>query len=400
MLVDAFGDRGDLKKDWGYAALIEYDGRRILFDTGNDSEIFKFNVETLGIDLANLDAVVVSHRHGDHTDGLRYLLGINPGVTVYVVADEYFGGPTPPVFFERPVDSLPARMRYFDGQVPGSIPHGSPWKHARLHRVSGAHEIFPGFRVVANISAGKTFTETPELSLTIDTPTGQVLLVGCSHPGIEKILDSVRAPHRPVRLIVGGLHWLTLPDAEVERLARDLTEKWKVRSVAPGHCTGEVGFSVLSRAFGAGYVYAGLGSAIELGASVVSDPKLAAAEQLIGAFYAFDRRRLAEALAFAPASVRDQGAVRGLLRGRTDAAVRSGIERAALSQLTELGGRRRADPSSTPEAGLVRLYSNVSHTARPFVQHFGFRAVSESVVISAGFRLGNTRTEKSLAPVE
>jgi 7,8-dihydropterin-6-yl-methyl-4-(beta-D-ribofuranosyl)aminobenzene 5'-phosphate synthase len=221
VLVDAFGDRSDLKKDWGYSALVEYSGRRILFDTGND-------------------------------------------VVIYVPDDEYFGGPTSRRFFEKLVDTLPPSMRYFDGRVPDTLPHGSPWKHAKLHRVSTVLEIFPGIRVVRNISAGDNFTETPELSLVIDAPGGQILLVGCAHPGIEQILESVHGRTHSVRLVMGGLHWLTLPDAEVERRANDLVHKWGVHSVAPGHCTGEVGFSVLSRVFGDRYLYAGLGRAIDL----------------------------------------------------------------------------------------------------------------------------------------
>jgi hypothetical protein len=58
--------------------------------------LFRHNVETLGIDLRNLDFVVISHRHGDHTDGMRYLLSINPDVTIYVPNDEYFEDPTCP----------------------------------------------------------------------------------------------------------------------------------------------------------------------------------------------------------------------------------------------------------------------------------------------------------------
>jgi 7,8-dihydropterin-6-yl-methyl-4-(beta-D-ribofuranosyl)aminobenzene 5'-phosphate synthase len=263
VLVDAFSDRPELKKDWGYAALVEYAGQRILFDTGNDSELFRYNVEQMGIDLTRLDAVVISHRHGDHTDGLKYLLSINPAVIIYVANDEYFGGDTPPGFFEKSVDTLPPRMRYFDGSVPGSLPHGSPWKHANLHRVSDALEILPGIRVVRNLSTGERFTETPELSLVIDTPTGQVLLVGCSHPGIEQILQSVSGAGS-IRLVMGGLHWLTLSDSEVERLASALVNQWDVQSIAPGHCTGEMGFSVLSQLFGDRYIYAGLGNTIDL----------------------------------------------------------------------------------------------------------------------------------------
>jgi len=67
VLYDAFGKTSTMKKDWGFSALIEYGGKRILFDTGNNAEIFAHNVEAKGIDLKQLDFAVVSHRHGDHT---------------------------------------------------------------------------------------------------------------------------------------------------------------------------------------------------------------------------------------------------------------------------------------------------------------------------------------------
>lgn len=262
ILVDAFGERPDLHMDWGYAALVEYGGLRILFDTGNDSELFRHNVEALGVDLRRLDFVVISHRHGDHTDGLRYLLELNPGVKVYAPNDEYFGGPTPQAFFRGGVDSLPSHMRYFDGRVPAVVPHGSPWRHANVERITGERELAPGVRVVANISRGASFQETPELSLSLATADGQILLVGCSHPGIETILESVASRSVPVHTLVGGLHWLLTPEPEVDRLAHALRDEWNVQSVAPGHCTGEPGFVALRRVFGSRYRYAGLGTAL------------------------------------------------------------------------------------------------------------------------------------------
>jgi 7,8-dihydropterin-6-yl-methyl-4-(beta-D-ribofuranosyl)aminobenzene 5'-phosphate synthase len=264
ILADAFGRPSDLRKDWGFAALVEHNGLRILFDTGNNSDLFRHNVDTLQVDLRRLDFVVISHRHGDHTDGLRYLLSINPKVEVYVASDEYWGGPTPTAFFRPSVDTLPAHMRYFDGSIPASIPHGSPWKHAVVQRVDKVLQITPGVTLVSNISRGPAFTETPEVSLVLDTPEGRLLVVGCSHPGIEQILESIEARRRPVRLIVGGLHWVTSLDQEIERLVTALHEDWKVVSVAPGHCTGEPGFAALQRAFGKRYVYAGVGTVIEV----------------------------------------------------------------------------------------------------------------------------------------
>jgi 7,8-dihydropterin-6-yl-methyl-4-(beta-D-ribofuranosyl)aminobenzene 5'-phosphate synthase len=80
VLYDAFGKTSTMTKDWGFAALVEYGGKRILFDTGNNAEIFAHNVEAKGIDLRQLDFAIVSHRHGDHTSGLNHLLKVNPGL--------------------------------------------------------------------------------------------------------------------------------------------------------------------------------------------------------------------------------------------------------------------------------------------------------------------------------
>jgi 7,8-dihydropterin-6-yl-methyl-4-(beta-D-ribofuranosyl)aminobenzene 5'-phosphate synthase len=264
ILVDAFGLPSDLRPDWGYSALVEHDGKRILFDAGNNAGNFAHNTDVLGVNLTDLDFVVISHRHGDHTDGLHHLLRLNPNVKIYAANDEYFGGPTPAAFFRRPDASLPDHMRYFGGDVPEVVPHGIPWRGANIQRVDGVLEIAPGITLVSNISRTGAFSETPELSLAIQTPEGQVLLVGCSHPGIEQILSSVAAKQIPVRLLIGGLHLVTIPEPEIQRLVTALRDEWQLAGVAPGHCTGELAFAVLQRAFGRRYRYAGIGTVIAL----------------------------------------------------------------------------------------------------------------------------------------
>jgi 7,8-dihydropterin-6-yl-methyl-4-(beta-D-ribofuranosyl)aminobenzene 5'-phosphate synthase len=263
IVVDAFSADSSLHQDWGFSALVEYNGKRILFDTGNDSEGFAQNARRLGIDLTDLDAVVISHRHGDHTDGLHHLRRVNPSVPIYAPNDEYFGGPTPRAFF-RSVPSLPSEMRYFGGAVPDVVPHGSPWRDLNVIQVDSTREIAPGIRLVSNISPTKQFGETPELTLVIETSKGQVVLVGCSHPGIERIIESVAQDGLDVELLVGGLHLVTTAPAEIEQLAVALRDEWRVRTIAPGHCTGELAFAALSRVFGRKYRYAGVGSVIDL----------------------------------------------------------------------------------------------------------------------------------------
>ena len=69
VLYDAFGKDG-ATKDWGYAAFVEVNGQRILFDTGDDAAILARNVKAKGVDLTKLDFVVLSHRHSDHVSGM------------------------------------------------------------------------------------------------------------------------------------------------------------------------------------------------------------------------------------------------------------------------------------------------------------------------------------------
>ena len=97
VLYDAFGKDASMKKDWGFSALVEVAGKRILFDTGNDRDTFAANVKAKGVDLTNLDFVVVSHRHGDHMAGLSYVLSVNPNVKIYAPKEGFgiFGSSLP-----------------------------------------------------------------------------------------------------------------------------------------------------------------------------------------------------------------------------------------------------------------------------------------------------------------
>jgi 7,8-dihydropterin-6-yl-methyl-4-(beta-D-ribofuranosyl)aminobenzene 5'-phosphate synthase len=103
--------------------------------------------------------------------------------------------------------------------------------------------------------------------LAIDTPDGLVLVVGCSHPGIDKILEAAGAIDRHVHVVLGGLHLVTADDATIAKAVASLHDTWKADYVAPGHCTGEPGFAALRTAFGDRYLYAGLGSRLQLGAT-------------------------------------------------------------------------------------------------------------------------------------
>jgi 7,8-dihydropterin-6-yl-methyl-4-(beta-D-ribofuranosyl)aminobenzene 5'-phosphate synthase len=266
ILYDAFGESKELTKDWGFSALVEHNGMRILFDTGNNAANFQHNVKALGVDVTKLDFVVISHRHADHATGLRYVLSVNPNVKVYVPADggNGFGGASFPKTFLRADESLPAKMRYYGGTEPEHFTWGKLYDEGNFVLVNDTTEVEPGVFLVRTVSQKTGTLELPELTLAIKRPDGLLLVDGCSHSGIEAILAATSAVDSRTEIVFGGLHLVTAPLAEIDALVENLKTKWKVQKIAPGHCTGEPAFARLRKAYGNNYLYAGLGTTVAL----------------------------------------------------------------------------------------------------------------------------------------
>ena len=266
ILYDAFGKSSALTMDFGFAALVEYGGKRILFDTGNNAGIFEHNVKALGVDLQNLDFVVMSHRHGDHMGGLAYLLKVNPTVKIYAPKERcgVYGDEQPSSTWYRKDGSVPPEQRYYGGDPPEIIHMGTAWPGANFQLIDKNTEIAPNVHLIALVSDKPGTMELRELSLAIRTPDGLMLLVGCSHPGVEHILQEATTIDPHIRILFGGLHQIQSPDPEVERVAKVLHDQYRLGRVAPGHCTGEPMFAALRKTFGDRYIYAGLGTVIDI----------------------------------------------------------------------------------------------------------------------------------------
>ena len=270
VLYDAFGKPSAMKKDWGFSVFIEYGGKRILFDTGDNADIFAYNVKVKGIDLTDLDFVVVSHRHGDHVAGLNHLLKVNKQVKIYTPKENFgiFGAQLPGSFYRRD-ESLPAEMRYYDGNPPTTMSFGTPWPESNFARVAQTMEVLPGFHLILLKGPWGVDLDVMEISLAIETPNGIVLVVGCSHPTIEKIVATAsQTLNKPIHLVVGGTHLLPAKDDAIREVARSLRDRWQVAWIAPVHCTGEPAFAILSETFGNRYLYAGLGTTLMIGSRV------------------------------------------------------------------------------------------------------------------------------------
>ena len=268
ILYDAFGKPSAMQRDWGYAALIEYGGKRILFDSGNNPDVLAQNAKAKHIDLSKLDFVVMSHRHGDHMGGLAYLLKVNPTVKIYAPKEGFgvYGADLPGSFYRKDA-SLPPEQRYYSGTPPEVMRFGSAWPGANIQLVDKTGEIAPNIHLISLVSDKPGTLELRELSLAIDTPEGMVIVVGCSHPGIDKIVEEASTINPRIHLLAGGFHLVVANDPEIGKIVVALHDTFRVEFVAPGHCTGEPAFAALRKAFRDHYLYAGLGTSVALSTS-------------------------------------------------------------------------------------------------------------------------------------
>ncbi|GAA4437369.1 hypothetical protein GCM10023188_31480 [Pontibacter saemangeumensis] len=109
------------------------------------------------------------------------------------------------------------------------------------------------------------FIGLPELSASFSTPKGQIIIAGCSHSTLETIIqETLKLRKENIHLVTGGFHLIPYDRAYIEGLAKRMQGDYAVKSVAPAHCTGHMGFSVFKQVFGDKYLFFGLGETLQL----------------------------------------------------------------------------------------------------------------------------------------
>ena len=222
-----------LEPSWGYSALIETEGGRLLFDTGADGPILLGNMKALDIEPAGITEVAVSHGDWDHTGGLAAL--IEAGA--------------------RPRLCLPPCLVETLGRETGG----------RAEIVA----VKPGMEIIESVfSTGEMIAPTDpkkriEQSLILDTGKGIVVLTGCAHPGIVAIAErALELRGGPLLMIMGGFHLLHDDSETIEGVVERLRQLG-VQQVAPSHCTGDEAIAVFAREFGDDFLASGLGSVVK-----------------------------------------------------------------------------------------------------------------------------------------
>jgi 7,8-dihydropterin-6-yl-methyl-4-(beta-D-ribofuranosyl)aminobenzene 5'-phosphate synthase len=229
-VYDNYQHDPELRTGWGFSCLIEADGRKILFDTGADGSTLLHNMEKLGIDPKTIDAVVLSHAHGDHADGLMDFLRVNPNVRVFLLKS--FPGD-----FKKEVQSLKAEVV----------------------------EVIDSMSVSERVSTtGELGTSIKEQSLLVKTSKGVVVITGCAHPGIVDILKHAKKiTGEEVYLVLGGFHLLRASELELKEIIKSIRELG-VKKAAPCHCSGDQTRKLFQEEYQENFIANGVGMKIEI----------------------------------------------------------------------------------------------------------------------------------------
>lgn len=226
-VFDNYAVNHGLATRWGFAAVVTTPSAKILFDTGSDGGMLLSNMAKLEVRPADIHKIVISHIHQDHLGGLKEFLRVNSNIEVYIPA-----------------------------AFPDSVRQSISASGARYRDITSPLQIDKGV-----FTTGEMGTNPIEQSLVIVTSRGLVVLTGCAHPGIARIVGKAKevAPDRPVALVMGGFHLGSASDRELRALIQNF-RRLGVRMVAPSHCSGDRARALFETEYRSNYLGGGVGA--------------------------------------------------------------------------------------------------------------------------------------------
>lgn len=239
----------------GLAYWLEWEGRNILFDTGQGGAL-KNNFGRLDFHPDLLDTIVLSHGHFDHSAGLPEALEPDRPVQV-LLHPEALGSK-----YARNQDGTSLEIG-----MPVSAREALHKATVQVQMAEGPTQIADGLTATGRVPMVNDFEQpaarffvdeecrVPDLipddqSIFFEADDGTVVLLGCTHSGVINTLEYVSqlTGGRPIHAVIGGMHFIDSPRERIERTIAEL-RRWNLKLLAPGHCTGMAGIAAMWNAF-------------------------------------------------------------------------------------------------------------------------------------------------------
>jgi 7,8-dihydropterin-6-yl-methyl-4-(beta-D-ribofuranosyl)aminobenzene 5'-phosphate synthase len=216
--------------DWGFSCLVISGNDTILFDTGARKDIFFHNLEAMNVDLKTVHTLVVSHHHGDHAGNIFPVIENTGHIQVF----------------------LPSSL---DGNFRQMVDQYNVHAEVDTDIRQIAHHVF---------LTGEMGFQIREQGLVIETSKGLVLIVGCAHPGVDRMLKKVvKKFNKPVYMVIGGFHMEEYSDPEIDHLIETFRD-FEVKKIAPAHCTGKHATEKFMKAYQHNFIRCGTGKVVDL----------------------------------------------------------------------------------------------------------------------------------------
>ena len=254
----------------GFSALVEKDGQKILLDTGQGLGL-KPNARTLGIDLSQIDTIVLSHGHYDHTGGLSQLLPFYQKTRI-IAHPEVFGPK-----YSHTKENISKPFNYIGTPVSKDVLMADANCELLLQKnfqkisegifFSGQVPRVTDFEINdkrLKLKEEKGFSEDPlfdDTSLLIETDKGPVILTGCAHSGIVNVMKYFEktTDHRQFHAVIGGTHLGFLNSEDQLEKTMDAFESYGLDLIAVSHCTGNEASATCYNRFKEKFAFANAG---------------------------------------------------------------------------------------------------------------------------------------------